>query len=203
MLKCLLAALLLLAPTSAMPDRRPLLLGASVSADYSTKSPGRLLSEDALQSPSELAYIGDKGSLSRLLGELSDEKLRQSNIVYSLDSLFWDTFKPAAVGVGALEGLLSRTKAAGVPVVLGNAPKIDVPWVVRLVAGAAGPRQVSADEVNARAAELCTPANNCTLMDILSRVRDASEADMPDGLHPSPEFSRRIADEIRGILDGN
>lgn len=199
--------------------KRPLILGASVSSEFNgTKSPGRYLSEDAGIEPRVQAHIGNRGSLSQLLPNLKDEDLDDTDIIYSLDSLFWDSWrKDPNKGLIALNDLLNRTQKRKIPVVLGNVPEIDVAWLLRVIAGAEENKQYSRDAINKGIKEACTLDKQCHLVDLdnlyketrdtggynIGDTRYSFEQLMPDGLHPSDIVNRELANRIKRQLNGN
>ncbi|RZA07739.1 MAG: hypothetical protein EOP11_06860 [Proteobacteria bacterium] len=182
----------------------PLIVGASVSADYKTASPGRRL---ALRhtAASNLETIARPGQNSKAILPLVDAvALRGRTSVIALDLFFWDSvLSDAGRSVENIKRLVQLSADAKIPLVLGEVPE--------LIAG----RQVSRKKLNAEITRLCKAPHGCYLVP-LSGLFEKIRADggltiegrlvpvaelLPDGLHLSAVAAEYIADGMSEILE--
>jgi hypothetical protein len=182
----------------------PLIVGASVSADYYTKSPAKRLAlrYTTLDQISILARNGTPGKLT-IVG-ITPELLHDRSIVIGLDMFFWDATQVDAVpSLAAIEKLVALTQTAKIPLVLGNVPSL-MP--------ALQPRRAM---INAKIASVCQPENGCYMLDLDSIFHKTMHAGgvifrgkhyglqdlLPDGLHIADVAAEYLADSLEQLLD--
>ena len=178
---------------------RPLIVGASVSGDTGTFSPGKRLGLRFSRSR-DIRTIAKGGAPGRqVVKQVTDAEVKGRTIIFAVDFLFWDsTIGDAAPSIEALDVLIARAKAHGVPLVIGNIPS--------LLSGS----QPSRDALNKAIEERCRAADKCTvarLDELYGQVQKAGYLEiqgrrytlreiLPDGLHLSPAASGEIAERI-------
>ncbi|HEX4923824.1 MAG TPA: hypothetical protein VFV50_07050 [Bdellovibrionales bacterium] len=186
--------------------RAPLVVGASVSAEYATKSPARramgiLGIED--RALTKFAKFGARAKA--LLPLVNYELVQRHTAVIATDVVFWDTLSwNAASTVAALQDFGARIDELAIPVVLGTAPLLKNHWF-----------QPGLKQVNAAVREACETFENFHLLD-LERIYETirsqngfsiggryySVADVaPDALHLSNAACEFVAYEIIGVLE--
>lgn len=210
-LGCLLFLLSVLVPTAVRADnvralmQAPLILGASVSADVGTTSPGKRL---ALRHTDEknIETLAQPGRNSlQILPLVEDEALEGRTIVIALDLFFWDSIlRSPEKSVRALKAFVQRAANHKIPLVLGEVPAL-------LPAG----KQPSRKRLNQEITRLCKIPHGCYLVP-LAQLHDKILKDgglkigdrmvplkelMPDGLHLSEIASEYIADGLQEILE--
>lgn len=183
--------------------QRPLIVGASVSADWASKSPGKLL---ALRYTDEsqiktIAFGGKSGSF--VLKKVAEETLRDRSIIIGLDLFFWDaTLRSPDESLREMKRLLQLAKANEIPIVLGEVPML-LPGM-----------QPQAALINRELNKACEIYDKCTvlpftglLMQVLSQgaldykgKRYTLKELVPDGLHIGPIASAYIADTLQETL---
>jgi len=179
--------------------QRPLIVGASVSADWAAKSPGKLL---ALRYTDEsqirtIAFGGKSGR--EVLKNVSDETLGDRTVVIGLDLFFWDaTLRSSEESLSALKRLMSAVEKLQIPIILGEVPLL-MPGM-----------QPQAAAINQAIHAACRSYPNCTVVPFTSMLfkilkegsltykgsRYGLRDLIPDGLHIGPIASQYIADSI-------
>ncbi len=189
----------------AAAQKHVLVIGASVSWDWSAPSPGRKLAQRMGVEPVVIASPGNSGSATRLLPSIKDRDFENAAIVVAVDLFFWDSYRAdCRPSLEALDALLARSRKARL--VVGNVPRIEVSTFVRYVARAEHGTQACRVTINRALAERCRkPA--CAVLDLDSVYRgliaDGSLGRMmPDGLHFGNEFSERISRMIEASQAG-
>jgi hypothetical protein len=175
---------------------RPLIIGASVSADFRAPSPGRLLTERSGGTLTLLARSGATGASQVAL--LTPAALAGATSIVGLDLFFWDTRRDCAAGLAAVDELFTR--AGSVPVIVGNIPPLPGDHDCRAA-------------LNARLAAACSAAPSCLLLDFDALYREAAgpgiELDgrrlglsdlLADGLHLNSDGSRVVAERLAARL---
>lgn len=184
--------------------KRPLILGASVSADYNSMSPGKKL---ALQytSPSDIRTLARGGRMGRdTMMQVNDSSFEGRTIVIALDLFFWDStafdFRPS---LDALHRLFSEVSRRKLPVVVGDVPLLLMPGyqrqrdamndAIRLESRVYPRCQVMPfDEMREELAEkgyLVMNGRKMTLREIV-----------PDGLHLSDPAGDWLRDQLLGFV---
>lgn len=181
---------------------RPLIVGASVSDDWNTKSPGKRLGLrfGPLSNITTIAQGGIQGR--QLISRISDESLSDRTSVVAIDFLFWDsTDSNAAESVKALERLVALAGKRKLPLILGDIPE--------LLPG----RQSLRPELNAALRSICALNPHCLLMP-LDKIHEQAVKNgltinnrkysihelIPDGLHLSEPASEYLANQIASHL---
>ncbi len=182
-----------------------LVIGASISWDWSAPSPGRKLAERMGAKAVVIARPGNFGSATRLLPSIPDSDFENAAVVVAVDIFFWDSYRAdCGPSLAALDALLARSRKARL--VVGNVPRIKVSSFVRFVARAEHDTQACRLTINRALAERCRkPA--CAVLDLAAVYRgliaDGSLSRMmPDGLHFGNELSERISRMIEASPPG-
>jgi hypothetical protein len=208
MVKLLTAAFIFVSPARAENVRAvcqaPLIVGASVSADYGTLSPGkRLALRHTEEKNIETVARGGKSSLE-VLPLLGERALEGRTAIFALDLFFWDSvLRNPGKSVAKLKEIVQRAADAKIPLVLGDVPE--------LMYG----KQPGRKRLNQEISRLCKAPHGCYLVPLdalLARVKKDGGLQigdrlvprrelLPDGLHLSPVASDYIADGIQAILE--
>jgi hypothetical protein len=185
--------------------RRPLILGASVSADYRAPSPGRLLARRfSALSVATVAWPGAHSS--SILAALPDQTLDSATVVVAVDIFFWDAARAGAARAPELvKAFFDRLGPRRLPLIVGTVPPLRLPYGV---AGSPATGE-SRDAFNAEIRRLCGLTAGCAVVDLDRLYADAAagrpladgrphrpESLTADGLHPNLEGSELIAAEI-------
>lgn len=182
---------------------RPLITGASVSADWSTSSPGKTLALRYTEK-SKIKTIAFGGRPGRdVIKEIRPEAVKDRSIIMAVDFLFWDsTLSEPAPSIKALTSLMTQARDQGIPIVLGEIPE--------LLPGRQGQRAQLNQEIKAQ----CAAYSQCVLMpfdhlhqkilkdrylEIKGRKYTMKEL-VPDGLHLSVPTSEYLADTMLALL---
>jgi hypothetical protein len=96
--------------------KTPLILGASVSADYGTLSPGRRASLRYTE-PSRIQVMAQGGTPGvEMVGRVRAHDLQDRSVVIALDLFFWDsTLADPSRSLVAVQRLTQWTAARGIP----------------------------------------------------------------------------------------
>jgi hypothetical protein len=183
--------------------RAPLILGASVSADYGTLSPGRRASLRYTE-PTRIRAIAQGGTPGvEIVGRVRGNDVGDRSVVIALDLFFWDsTLVDPSRSLAAVQHLTQWTAAQGIPLLLGDIPL--------LLPG----RQPQRARLNQAIRAQCRRTTQCVLvpLDALHQqvIRDgfltihgkryALPELVPDGLHLSPPASEFLADTLVALL---
>lgn len=183
--------------------KAPLIVGASVSADYQTQSPGKRL---ALRYTEEknihvMAQRGKPGK--EVLQNLKMESLKDRTAIVGLDLFFWDSFNGSPMeSLKAMEKLFKMAKSKNIPLVLGEVPEL-VPFY-----------QKSVFAINDKMKELCQDYSSCKILPLNQILRKtlsdgfivqggkkySIEALLPDGLHLATPASEYLADRVADLF---
>ena len=102
----------------------PVILGASVSSGFVTKSPGDRASE-RYTNAANITNLAKSGSYGKDFGGVNMAWVRQFSAVLAIDYIFWDsTLNDTRASVRNLKNLISSAAHAGVPLVLGDIPEL-------------------------------------------------------------------------------
>jgi hypothetical protein len=183
--------------------KTPLILGASVSADYGTLSPGRRASLRYTE-PSRIQVMAQGGTPGvEMVGRVRAHDLQDRSVVIALDLFFWDaTLADPSRSLAAVQRLTQWTAARGIPLLLGDIPE--------LLPG----RQPQRVRLNQAIRAQCTRTLQCRCvpLDALHQqvLRDGFLAIhgqrytlrelVPDGLHLSPPASEFLAETLVALL---
>lgn len=179
--------------------QKPLILGASVSANYFTDSPGRTLALRHTDSKNILT-IAKSGQAGReTLKEVNLSTLKDRTVIVGVDLFFWDSTKPdAKESIGALKRLMSQVEQKNIPIVLGEIPTL-LPHM-----------QPSIAPLNEAIREACKNYDKCHILP-LNKILHQTLSDgylthrgkkyqleelIPDGLHLVKPASEFLADKI-------
>jgi hypothetical protein len=183
--------------------RTPLILGASVSADYGTLSPGRRASLRYTE-PSRIRVMAQGGTPgAEMVGRVRAHDLQDRSVVIALDLFFWDaTLADPSRSLAAVQRLTQWTAARGLPLLLGDIPE--------LLPG----RQPQRARLNQAIRAQCTRTLQCRCvpLDALHQqvLRDGFlmihgrrytlRELVPDGLHLNSPASEFLADMLVALL---
>jgi len=182
--------------------QRPLIDGASVSADYRAQSPGKKLSlrytmEENIET---LAKNGQLGTDT--VKALSPDILQDRTILIGIDIFFWDSVKPSSDdSVAALKQLMALVSAQQIPIVLGDIPPLR-------------PSQPSRNLLNQEIRQACAAYEKCKLLPLDAIFREVMAQGyldykgqrytlpelLPDGLHVTDPASEYLADQIENLF---
>lgn len=177
---------------------RPLISGASMSADWGSTSPGKRLAQQYSRDIETVATPG-ASSLS-IWGELK-EAIDGRSAVIALDLFFWDT-RRATPDTQVLKALLKKAAERNLPLVLG-----DVPEVFR-------GQQPGRAAMNEALRAQCAAYAHCRLFSLDAVYRKLNQDHgltidgrfygrdelLPDGIHPGDVASREIANRLAALL---
>lgn len=104
---------------------RPLIVGASVSADWASLSPGKRLSYRHTDRANVVTIAKSGHPGFEVLRDVSDEKLKGRSIVIGFDLFFWDSgHAESGETLTALRRLVKTTRDATIPLVIGDIPEL-------------------------------------------------------------------------------
>ena len=183
--------------------KKPLIIGASVSADYQTQSPGKRL---ALRytTEKEVHVMAQRGKPGKeVLQSLKLDSLKDRTAIVGLDLFFWDSFNGSPMeSLKAMEKLFKMAKSLNIPLILGEVPEL-VPFY-----------QKSVFAINDKMKELCQGYSSCKILPLNQILRKtlsdgfiiqggkkySIEALLPDGLHLATPASEYLADRIAELF---
>ncbi len=130
--------------------KKPLIVGASVSAGFGTEGPPTRLAK-RFTSMSDILNLAVPGSAARgQLSLLNPEVLKDRTIVVAMDFLFWDSVYPEVKpSVQALDRLIRLAGARKIPLIIG-----DIPLLL-------GNRQINRAELNREIHAAARPKKRC------------------------------------------
>ena len=183
--------------------QRPLILGASVSGDYLTASPGRRLAL-RFTKPESIRVIARKGTPGReIMKHVSDSVVSDRTSIICVDTFFWDSLAANSdAGVRSIERLVDFAKAKDIPLVLAEVPEV-LPWL-----------QKSAAALNRKIVETAASYAKCLVLPLNTILRETLERGhivqngkryglemlVPDGLHIAEPASEYLADRIAALF---
>lgn len=179
--------------------QKPLIIGASLSAGYSTTSPGDRLSR-RFTSADEIRNLARAGMPGRdHAAKLTPDLLKDRSLVIAMDYLFWDsTLSGANESLASLDRLIQLTRTRRIPLIVGDIPE--------LLPG----RQPLRARLNKEIHRRCRILKDCYVLEldrlhrrvlreraleIKGRRYDLREL-VPDGLHLAELASEYLADFI-------
>ncbi len=184
--------------------KKPLIVGASVSGDYQTSSPGKRLALRYTRDR-DIKVIAQNGKSGKeVLKSVPDHQLKDRSAIIGIDLFFWDSFQSSPKeSLEAMEKLVTQSKAQGIPLVLGEIPEL-VPHY-----------QKSGPALNKRMRELCLGNSLCKILplgEILTKTlidgflmhggkKYEIEELLPDGLHLATPASEYLADQILKLFE--
>jgi hypothetical protein len=184
--------------------QRPFITGASVSADWSTKSPGKTLAlRYTDESQIKTVAIGGRTG-KEMIRQINESQLKDRTIILAIDFLFWDsTDNDFTASHQALEKLVGYASARKIPIVLGEIPE--------LLPG----RQTLREKLNNDIKKTCSSYAGCYVMPFDSIHRQALKDGylsikdrkykikelVPDGLHLSQPATEFLADTMLNLLN--
>jgi hypothetical protein len=179
-----------------------LIVGASVSADWNTSSPGKRLGRKfgGPNSPVTVARGGAPGK--EMIHQMNGKLLKDRSAIIGIDFLFWDSVESSTQSsILALQKLIQLGQEHKIPVILGNIPE--------LLPG----RQISRKYLNQKISEACERLENCFLMNLdqlhqqvvkeglrIGNQVYSIEDLVPDGLHLSDVAAHYIAERIQNVI---
>lgn len=104
---------------------KPLITGASISADWASLSPGKRLSQK-LVSTADVKVVAQGGQTgASVLSRVTPSVLKDRSIVIGFDLFFWDSTRSSIDGsLKALKRLVAEAEALRIPVVIGDIPEL-------------------------------------------------------------------------------
>lgn len=184
--------------------QRPLILGASVSADRATASPGKRLALRYTK-PTEIKTVAIGGMPStKVLPSVSSKDLADRSIIIGIDLFFWDsTLQTPTASVEALKKLIAQAERMNVPLVVGEVPEL-IPGM-----------QPSRVAINQAILKQCESSKNCYVMKLDSLLKQVLRDGylnfkgrkytlrelVPDGLHIGPIAGEEIANRLAALLE--
>ena len=185
--------------------QKPLIVGASISANYGTDSPSRRLALHYTDTGDVATHAFGGRPGKDTWTSLSQELLKDRTAILAMDLFFWDsTLRDSKESVKTLEDLMKKAKKQDLIVVLGEIPE--------LLPG----RQPQRQKLNQVLKDACSDYDKCYLMPFIELhakvMRDRylmidgkrmtfTEL-VPDGLHLSDTASHYLANVMREVLLG-
>lgn len=193
--------------TSDLPRilETPLIMGASISADLPTTSPGKRLALRYTK-PDKIKTHAFGGRTGRdVLASLPDSAFDGKSAVLAMDLFFWDSARgiPAS-SLAALDKLMRIVEKRKIPIVLGEIPEL-LPGYQ--------PHHAKLNQAIRRA---CDGYAKCFLMPFIDLHRQLLRDEaleiggkrvgvmdlVPDGLHLATPASEYLADLMRDVILG-
>ena len=185
--------------------QKPLITGASISANYGTISPSRRLALRHTTQDQIVTYAFGGRPGKDTAENLPKDFLKDRTSVLAMDLFFWDSALPEArTSIKALQRLMEQVKAKKIPIVLGEIPD--------LLPG----HQPQREKLNSAIRQACETYDKCFLMPFIelhSKVlrersltinnRKYSFRELvPDGLHLSDTAGEYLADIMKDLMLG-
>lgn len=196
----------LTSPEQKLKDimQKPLIIGASISADRISQSPAKKLALDytKLDNIKKITRNGSGGF--KILKDLNTVDLNDRTVVLALDLFFWDSTLKSSIDLSLeqMDRLIHMADERGIPLVIGEVPD--------LLPGFQPARQTLNDAI----AKKCFMNKNCymfALDPLLQKLRQDGYLSfagkkfrlaelVPDGLHLSSAGSELLAAELKALL---
>lgn len=183
--------------------QKPLIIGASVSADYSAPSPGKNLALRYTNSASIRTEASNGRPGRDTLKLLKDSDYKDRSIVIGVDLFFWDsTLSSVDESITAFHRLMKQVITHDIPIVLGEIPE--------LLWG----KQPHYARLNHEMAKACAHYAKCFIMPFEKILHQIVEDNhliikgrqfeihelVPDGLHLSSIASDYLADLMLKLM---
>lgn len=182
---------------------KPLITGASVSADWTSLSPAKKLALQYTEAEKikTIAFGGRPGA--ETIKSLRQEDLADRTSILALDFFFWDSTLPSVDrSLKALKELRKKASQKNVPLVIGEIPE--------LLPG----RQKQREKLNKAIRAQCQVRENCFVMPfdrlhkqvlkngfLLVEGRKLTMKEIvPDGLHLSEPAGQELARRLKAVL---
>jgi hypothetical protein len=108
---------------------RPLILGASVSADFATLSPGKRLALRHTSAENILTRAKGGRTGIETLASLTSAEFEGRTSILAVDLFFWDSGLPEArASINGLREVAARAKSLSAPLLLGDIPELLPGW---------------------------------------------------------------------------
>lgn len=104
---------------------KPLITGASISADWASMSPGKRLAQRLAASP-DIRVIARGGQTgASVLAGVTSGVLKDRTIIVGFDLFFWDSTRASvAPSLKALKNLVSQAAELNIPLLIGDIPEL-------------------------------------------------------------------------------
>jgi len=183
--------------------QHPLIVGASVSADWIAPSPGKYLVEQRAPTADVRTIARGRTTGAQVLKSVRPEDLRDRSVVIGVDLFFWDsTQSQCATSLEALRSLIHQTASLKIPLVLGDVPEL-LPGrhpcrdSLNREIRSAQHRHVGVLGLEAIHREILTTGR------LRYRGRSYAFGELvPDGLHVNTLATAYLADRLEGVLTG-
>lgn len=184
--------------------QKPLIIGASISADRISQSPAKKLALDytKLDQIKKITRNGSGGF--KILKDLHSVDLSDRTVILALDLFFWDSTLKSSLDLSfeQMDRLIHMADQRGIPLVLGEVPD--------LLPGFQPARQ----QLNDAIAKKCFMSKQCHMLALDSHLRRLRQDGyltfagkrfrlaelIPDGLHLSASASEFLAAELKALL---
>lgn len=176
---------------------KPLIIGASVSADYLSASPGKRLALRYAK-PQDIHVIARHGRAGRDTVHLLHEKdVKERSVLIGMDLFFWDsTLDHPERSIKTLHHLVELVEKYRIPFILGDIPELLPGWQYS--------RKLIQDEIH----RVCHQSPYCLLMPLEHVYKDVLREGgityqnkqyelwdlVPDGLHIGDVAGNYLAD---------
>lgn len=182
---------------------RPLILGASVSANHFTSSPGQRLALKYTQ-PGQIKVVAGNGRRGYDSVKLATAAvLADRTAILGVDLFFWDALQPSAsASVVAIENIVALAKSRNIPVILGEVPTLMPSMQKSLVPINKALNKACADYLKCRLVPLNQLFVKVATDGFIEHKgqKYTLEQLLPDGLHIATPASEYIADEIERLM---
>lgn len=190
-------------PDLAKIFERPLILGASVSGDFLTASPGKRLSLRYTDAANITTFAKNGRPGRETLSLIDDKKFQDRTVIIGVDLFFWDSLaKTPEAALRAMDRLLTLAKEHNSWLIVGQIPRL----MPRM--------QVQAEVLNVRLQQACAEYSQCRILplsQILQKVIREGGIEqggrhydlpylLPDGLHISTPASEYLADRMAELI---
>jgi hypothetical protein len=194
-----LAAPSLNSKTDAEMFSKPLITGASISADWASLSPGKRLAERLVKSPDVRVIARGGQTGASVLAGVTPSVLKDRSIIIGFDLFFWDSTRASAEpSVKALKTLVAQAQERDIPLIIGDIPE--------LIPG----HQPNRKELNQMIYRSCKAAKNCFVVpldELYQRITREGFVEikgkkysffdlLPDGLHIGSVAGDYLADLV-------
>ena len=112
-------------PNDSVLFSKPLIIGASVSADWASLSPGKRLAHRHVDKPQVKVIARGGQTGASVLGLVNSKDLEDRSIIIGLDLFFWDSARGNLESAfKKLQFLVSEAERLKIPLLIGDIPEL-------------------------------------------------------------------------------
>ncbi len=185
--------------------RRPLIIGASMSANHNgVSNPAQKLAEKIVSTPDIKSKSRGGSRSTEIIAQLDDEAIKDRSIIVGLDLFFWDsTDATCTTAQTQMTTLVDLAKNSNIPLVIAKVPRLNSVL-----------RQPCRNSINENIEQYCSADKRCYILNLEEIYQEISKAGgtevlgvfrkaqelLPDGLHVSDIGSEMLTVKLRELF---